>query len=69
MMPHRLHQNDVHIDRTHGGEICMEIGERLSVALGRQSTVLPGRLLVLIDQLAKVKPGQASVETKPDLET
>jgi hypothetical protein len=67
-MPNSAHQNDIHIDRSHGGEVCMEIGERLSVALGQQSSVLPGRLLALIEQLAKVKPGEAAVEVETDLD-
>jgi hypothetical protein len=68
MMPNSTHQNEIQVDRSHGGEVCMEIGERLSVALGQQSTVLPGRLLALIEQLAKVKPGEAAVEVETDLD-
>jgi hypothetical protein len=68
MMPNSTHQNEIQVDRSHGGEVCMEIGERLSVALGQQSTVLPGRLRALIDQLAKVKPAEAAEEFKTDLD-
>jgi hypothetical protein len=68
MMPNSAHQNEIQIDRSHGGEVCMEIGERLSVALGQQSTVLPGRLVALIEELAKAKPGESPAEIETDLD-
>jgi hypothetical protein len=38
---------------THCGAVCKEIGERLSLALGPQSSELSPALLALIEQLAK----------------
>jgi hypothetical protein len=55
-MPNPAHQNDVQINRIHSGAICKEIGKALSAALGPQSNELPARLLVLMEQLAKVEP-------------
>jgi hypothetical protein len=56
MTPHPAPPNDIQIDRIHSGAVCKEMGDRLSVALGRQSIELPPRLLALIDQLAKAEP-------------
>ena len=49
---------DIQIDRIHCDAVREEIGERLAVALGPQSDVLPARLLELMDRLAKVEPSQ-----------
>jgi hypothetical protein len=46
-------QNDFQIDRIHNGAVCKEIGERLSIALGRQSTELKPRLLALMKELSE----------------
>ena len=46
---------DIQIDRIHCSAVREEIGERLAVALGPQSDVLPARLLELMDRLAKVE--------------
>ena len=46
---------DIQIDRIHCNAVREEIGERLAVALGPQSDVLPARLLDLMDRLAKVE--------------
>ena len=44
---------DIQINRIQSGAVCKEIGERLSVALGPQSSELPTRLLRLMKQLAE----------------
>ena len=49
---------DIQIDRIHCSAVRKEIGERLAVALGPQSDVLPARLLELMDRLAKVEPSR-----------
>ena len=49
---------DIQIDRIHCNAVREEIGERLAVALGPQSDVLPARLLELMDRLAKVEPSR-----------
>jgi hypothetical protein len=49
---------DIQIDRIHCSAVREEIGERLAVALGPQSDVLPARLLELMDRLAKVEPSR-----------
>ena len=49
---------NVQIDRIHCSAVREEIGERLAVALGPQSDVLPARLLELMDRLAKVEPSR-----------
>jgi hypothetical protein len=46
---------DIQIDRIHGSAVREEIGERLAVALGPPLSVLPARLLELMDRLAKVE--------------
>ena len=53
MMRYPTPQNDFQIDRIHNGEVCKEIGERLSIALGPQSIELPPRLLSLMKQLSE----------------
>jgi hypothetical protein len=47
---------DIQINRIQSGAVCKEIGERLSVALGPQSSELPQRLLRLMKQLAEGDP-------------
>ena len=37
----------------HSREVCQEIGERLSSALGRTSDKLPAHLVALIERLAQ----------------
>jgi hypothetical protein len=53
MMQYPVPQNDVQINRTHSEAVCKEMGERLSLVLGKQSIELPPPLLSLIEQLAK----------------
>ena len=53
MMPNPTPQNDVQINRVHSGAVCKEMGERLSVALGPQSSELQPRLLSLMKRLAQ----------------
>jgi hypothetical protein len=47
---------DIQIDRIHCSAVREEIGEKLAVALGPRSDVLPARLLELMDRLAKIEP-------------
>jgi hypothetical protein len=54
-MSNPVQQNDIQIDRVHGGAVCDEIGERLCQALDRQSNALSPRLLALTEQLAKAE--------------
>ena len=49
---------DIQIDRIDCSAVREEIGERLAVALGPPSDVLPARLLDLMDRLAKVEPSR-----------
>jgi hypothetical protein len=65
-MPGPLHQNHVQIDRIHGCAVCEEMGERLSVVLRSQSIELPTRLLALIEELAKIEPGEVLSEVRRD---
>lgn len=58
---------DVQIDRNHCGAICVEIGERLSVAMGPQSNELAAPLLALIDELVRLEPREAPSEVRRDL--
>jgi hypothetical protein len=55
-MPNPVQQNEVQLNRIHIRAVCEEMGERLSVALGPQSTELPPHLRSLMKQLAKVEP-------------
>jgi hypothetical protein len=47
------HAAHLHLSRRHCDAVCKEIGERLSLALGPQSSELSPALLALIEQLAK----------------
>jgi hypothetical protein len=58
---------DIQIDRIHCSAVREEIGERLAVALGPQSDVLPARLLELMDRLAKVEPSRDAFRNSRDL--
>ena len=51
-MAHPPHAVHVHLSRGHCGAVCKEMGERLSLALGTQSTELPPALLTLMGRLA-----------------
>jgi len=53
MMRYPTPQSDIQIDRIHNGAVCKEIGERLSIALGPQSTELNPRLLALMKELSE----------------
>ena len=55
---------DIQIDRIHCNAVREEIGERLAVALGPQSDVLPARLLELMDRLANVEPSRTLSEVR-----
>jgi hypothetical protein len=55
VMTHPDHPALVHLSHCHCGAVCKEIGERLSLALGPQSSELSPALLALIEQLAKRK--------------
>ena len=52
-MTHPHYPLHVHLSDVHCGAVCQEMGERLSLALGPQSSDLPPALLGLIEQLAK----------------
>ena len=67
-MPDYVDQNEIQIDRTHGGEFRMEIGERLAVVLGQPPKALPGGLRALIDQLAKGGPDEAPLAIEAGLD-
>jgi len=54
---------DIQINRIHSGAVCEEIGERLALALGPQSDVLPAPLLDLMDRLAKVEPSRDALRS------
>jgi hypothetical protein len=56
-----VHEDDVHIDRTHGAAVRDEIGERLSAALIARSVALPARLLELIQELAKDRTSESAL--------
>ena len=42
------------IDRTHCNAICEEIGDRLRIALSRESPPLPKNLKLLLDQFREL---------------
>ena len=50
-MTHPPHGVHVHLSRGHCGAVCKEMGERLSLALGTQSSELPPALLTLMGRL------------------
>ena len=54
VMSNPVQQNEVQLNRIHIRAVCEEMGERLSGALGPQSTELPPHLRSLMKQLAKV---------------
>jgi hypothetical protein len=54
-MTHPDHPALVHLSRCHCAAVCKEIGERLSLAPGPQSSELSPALLALIEQLAKAE--------------
>ena len=58
---------DIQINRIQSGAVCKEIGERLSVALGPQSSELPPRLLRLMKQLAEDDPHEQPSKIRGDL--
>jgi hypothetical protein len=48
------HSEHAHLSNRHCVAVCKEMGERLSLALGPQSTELPPAMLALLDGLAEV---------------
>jgi hypothetical protein len=55
VMTHTDHPALVHLSRRDCGAVCKEIAERLSLALGPQSSELSPALLALMEQLAKAE--------------
>jgi hypothetical protein len=53
MMTHPDHPDHVYLSGVHCGAACQEMGEKLSFALGRQSSDLPPALLALVEQLTR----------------
>jgi hypothetical protein len=53
MMTHLDHPDHVYLSSVHCSAVCQEMGERLSFALGRQSSDLPPAFLALIDPLVE----------------
>jgi hypothetical protein len=47
------------IDSGHCRAICDEIGDRLRIALDRETTAVPPRLQMLLDRLAELERGDA----------
>jgi hypothetical protein len=53
MLPYPALANDVQINRLHASAVCLEMGERLAVALGPLSIKLHPPLLSLVNKLSE----------------
>jgi hypothetical protein len=49
------------LDHIHCRAICDEIGDRLRDVLGREASVIPPRLIMLVDELAQLDSGPSIV--------